>query len=261
MARRRLRTPVMTPRGVVPRTSLPIGLGFGRRRRANRAQDPDLATVMVNGPTDPVATNRDFVLIKRCTARLILAAGTGSINNVLISTMLPAGAVKEFRIQKVSVYGDDVNVAGNITLLDLTGDEASFTDYGTPGHLRPQVHVRPAWAVRQFWNDPATAKSFYTVGSDVLVAQVIVQLTLQVRFNDATANLRSPPKATRLLRGTGSEPSLHLEGQAGKPLTLSDRTLDLLRETRILRNQLRIAAREPTSEEEDEGYDVVDQTR
>jgi hypothetical protein len=141
-------------------------------------------TKRVNGPSDPVATTRDVVVTKKVTIPVVGAPGTLiAVTNVMIASVLPPTNFT-YRIQKASFYGA-ADPGGSVTVTDLKSDEAEFVDYGTSGSVRPQIHLRPAFELRNAWYDKATANDFYTVefGSASPSSQGLLQLTLEVRFH------------------------------------------------------------------------------
>lgn len=73
---------------------------------------------------------------------------------------------------------EDVGVA----VSDETSDLAHFSDYGTYGSIRPQIHIRPSFEVRQRWYGIDDQTALYTLRVSTGNAICIIQPTVEVRF-------------------------------------------------------------------------------
>jgi len=153
------------------------------------------STKSVSGPFDPPAVDQDVIITKRVELSLTVPASSSPVN-VLISNIagvIPGGttAFPSFRVQKVSVWGSDAAASeGRLAAFfpanpTFSGnDEASFSDYGTLGLRRPQLHLSPTVAIRQQWNATGnvTTDPFMTVEfSGPLAITCILQFTLELR--------------------------------------------------------------------------------
>jgi len=145
----------------------------------------------VNGPSDPATTTVDCVFTKKITIVLPVPDTVGgNVTDDLITGELPPVGLT-YRIQKVSFYAP---AAANafIEVNDLKSDEAGFVDYGTQGSVRPQIHIRPAWQLRNAWFDRGTSETFYSVfGNGGASSTVIVQMTVEVRIHVPLPTLRN----------------------------------------------------------------------
>lgn len=190
MVRQNRRMLSKTPRGVgglVLSGAGRQGTGAARFRTGAvvSAVDAGMDTKRVSGPADPATTTRDIVVIKKVTVPVLASlTGTFTLTNVALEAALPA-CLGTYRIQKVSVYAP-ASVDSFVSLTDLTSDEAQFVDYGTQGSVRPQIHIRPSWMLRNHWYDKATAVSFYsalTLGvATAPGTQLIFQITVELRI-------------------------------------------------------------------------------
>jgi len=149
----------------------------GTRGVAGRsAFDPRaLSTQRVSGPGDPAPISTDIVIVKKFNVPLA-TTGTTPVNvtPVLIAGALPS-CVDKFRLVKMSFYGADDT---SITVADLTTDLGHFQDFGTPGNMRCQLHLAPAFSLRDTWQLPASTTALYSV---VSASTSILQITLEVR--------------------------------------------------------------------------------
>jgi hypothetical protein len=170
------------------------GPQMGRGRQSVRLvrtpgdQDRFMGTTRVNGPADPLAATRDIVVTKRVLFRLTLAAGTVDLTPARIAGHLPAiPAGLEYRIQKASFYAAAANDSF-LSVDDLTSDLASFSDFGTQGSVRPQVHLVPALELRQTWipSGATGPVAIYHIASAPVTGTIVVSLTLEIRLRVLT---------------------------------------------------------------------------
>jgi len=161
-----------------------------RRSRTSRAprqqmlEPRAMSTIQTSGPVDPPQTSTNIVGIKRIRKKIQLAAGVGSLDTTQIGACLPLNSA-EFRIFKLSAWAS----ASANSLLSVvfpastgigTGDNSAWTDEGTQGSVRPQIHLIPNFAFRDIWFNPTSSLVIATFGgtaSDLLV----VDITLQYR--------------------------------------------------------------------------------
>jgi hypothetical protein len=154
-----------------------------------------MSTVITSGPRDPPQTTTNVVGIKRIRKTILLAAGAGSLTIGDLRSCLPLDA-PELRIMKLSVWGPDsgnsaIAPFGNISVVfpvgtssnSNPGDNSVWVDEGTSGQQRAQIHLLPCFEYRNFWFVTGTAASTIvaTFGSSVLLANLIVDVTLQYR--------------------------------------------------------------------------------
>jgi hypothetical protein len=180
-----------------------------------RAVDAGMDTRRVNGPSDPVTTTVDVVFTKKITYRLVQTGTTPvQVTNAILISELPAVRLT-YRIQKVSFYAQAA--AGQfIEVVDFKSDEASFVDFGTQGSVRPQIHLRPAWQLRNQWWDNATAETFYEClsGAGVPGIPIILQATLEVRLMVPDPAVRLRMLHTPVLRDRSEPPVTHAVHEA-----------------------------------------------
>jgi hypothetical protein len=148
-------------------------------------------TKRVNGPSDPISTTVDCVFTKKVSYHVEVPSTGLALTNVLIATQLPAVSY-QYRIQKLSCYAP-ATAEASLQVGDQQSDEAIFIDYGTQGSIRPQIHLRPSWELRNKWFEKATVETFYQIhatggGTAPSMTTVIIQLTLEIRL-DVTAPL------------------------------------------------------------------------
>lgn len=149
-----------------------------------------MSTIKTTGPVDPPQTTTNVVGVKRIRKKVQLAAGVGSLTRADIAGCLPL-TNPEFRIMKFSVWASAaanslLSVVFPISLpgthsIDLIGDNSAWTDEGTQGSIRPQIHLTPNFAYRNLWQgtfDPSpVVATFGGTSTDLLV----VDITLQYR--------------------------------------------------------------------------------
>jgi hypothetical protein len=126
--------------------------------------------------------------MKRIRKEVALASGVGSLTLGDLRSCLPL-TTPELRVIKLSAWGTDeetlscVFPVGSATNVH-PGDNAVWTDNGTPGNQRAQIHLTPAFDYRNFWF-LSTADStivLATFGSSVTASEhIIVDVTVQYR--------------------------------------------------------------------------------
>lgn len=187
------------------------GKRSGRRSgiRRNLLEPAAMVSRLTTGSMDPetvrysITTNHRVQLINPASA-----AGS-TISTVTVANMfsvIPGGttAWRAFRIKKISAYGSDSTAISTTSygippfgiLMNTVdadggalGDQAEFHDFGTAGQERAQVHVLPAFAVREYWFTSAlTTTTLFTVaggstssatGSGVIPCVINVSLELE----------------------------------------------------------------------------------
>jgi hypothetical protein len=155
------------------------------------------ATAQVKGPSDPPGVDQDVVITKKTELTISVPLGS-SPQNVLISDIagtIPGGttAFPGFRIQKVSIWGPSVVAANNDGRIAVSfpenatfpgNDFATFSDYGTAGQARAQLHISPTVATRQQWNATGNTSvmPFMVLESSATGANnFVIQFTLELR--------------------------------------------------------------------------------
>lgn len=146
--------------------------------------DVGLRTTLVSGPPDPPQTTPDLIIQKRVLLRMSVSSTGTPLQPSDISARI-LGATNTgylIRLMKLSVYGSQGNEDESICVSDTTSDLATFVDYGTYGSLRPQIHIRPSFEVRQQWfgvQDQTVLYNLSVTNGDIIA---IVAATVEVRF-------------------------------------------------------------------------------
>lgn len=152
-------------------------------------------TKEVSGPLDPPGVDQDAIITKRTELTITVPASSSPLD-ILISSIagtIPGGttAFPRFRVHKVSIWAADAATnegriaayfPGNATFPG--NDNASFSDYGTFGQRRPQLHLSPTVATRQQWNETANASTdpfIILQSSSTVASSCILQFTLELR--------------------------------------------------------------------------------
>jgi hypothetical protein len=160
-----------------------------------------MATIKVRGPVDPPQTSTNVVGDKRLRKKVQLAGGAGTLTVGNVRSCLPLTS-PEFRVLKLSVWA---SAAANSLLSVLfpvrnpgfqqnpgsfvpgtPGDNSAWTDEGTQGALRPQVHLMPNFDFRNYWFtsdnvDTQVLAMFGGTATDLLVLDISVQYRTAVQ--------------------------------------------------------------------------------
>lgn len=157
-----------------------------------------MSTVRCSGPLDPPQTTTNVVGIKRIRKLVSLAAGVGSMIIGDLRGCLPL-TNPELRIMKLSVWGPDMgqqltdtqshtlSVVFPVGQANNTnpGDNSVWTDDGTAGSVRAQIHLTPCFEYRNFWFQTgvpgSTVVATFGLANETTADTIIVDVTLQYR--------------------------------------------------------------------------------
>jgi hypothetical protein len=156
-------------------------------------------TKCVSGPADPPHVVQDVVVTKITESTFVVAGSSEPVPFLIsnIATTIPGGAASfpYFRIQKVSIWGSNNNPAGAAEDAQVivtfpknatfdNNDGAQFSDYGTVGQKRPQLHISPSHGTRIEWHttsDTSTNPFMIFENPTAGAVNFIVHLTLELR--------------------------------------------------------------------------------
>lgn len=141
-------------------------------------------TMATTGPLDPPQTNTNVVGVKRIRKKLQLVAGNGTISSGDILSCLPFIVGAAFRVMKVSVWGSAT--PGSFLQVQLgdgsvNSDIQTWTDEGTQGSVRPQVHLTPNFDFRNTWIGPSLAGGPIVAATGTAMDLLVVDITLEYR--------------------------------------------------------------------------------
>jgi hypothetical protein len=144
-----------------------------------------MGSTMVSGSIDPAPVLTTIKVQHRIqiNATLTGTPPTLQITTSIIANQIPgtAAAWDNFRLMKIDVWGPD---EGNISVF-MNGspyDGAQFTDWGTPGNRRCQLHIAPNFQGRQNWQTlTGAANQFLLKGSTTTSGAYILNLTLELQ--------------------------------------------------------------------------------
>jgi len=168
----------------------------------------------VHGSFDPTPTSNDIVITKciRLTTN-VPQTGQRNITSAMVLNQLgvlpkASGNGLHFRFIKASVWSQQysqTSVAGSDNeTLTLTipasgvagaipfGDGAAFSDNGTFGKRRPQLHVSPPTLVQQQWigfgqvGQPDLLFQLQIAGDETSGTAVVLHVTLELRYAEDT---------------------------------------------------------------------------
>lgn len=147
--------------------------------------DVGMRTTLVAGPRDPPQVTPDLIVQKRVLIRLTINSNPGTplqpstISAAIIGETTPGYTI---RLLKLSVYGSQGDEDNAITVADTTSDLAVFTDFGTYGAVRPQIHIRPSFELRQRWFGYQDQTPLYDISCTTGTVIAVVAATVEVRF-------------------------------------------------------------------------------
>jgi hypothetical protein len=144
---------------------------------------------MVSGAPDPVPVNSTIKVQHRIQINVGLRSPTSPtpVTTRDIANNLPGGgsAWDKYRIIKIDAWGNDVLPIS----LQMTGnavapvDGASFTDWGSPGARRAELHIMPAFSFRSAWQPLSGADTQFSMWTNLASANdtAIVNITLELQ--------------------------------------------------------------------------------
>jgi len=174
-------------------TQARVGLGTRRVQRrlggATRApmEPRAMGSTMTNGTRDPTQVMTTIKVQHRTQLELggVPSAGT-IITPSLITGRTPGGpsAWARLRLLKVDMWGLDTSSVS--LLFNGAGfDGAQFTDWGTPGNQRSQIHAVPDFASRATWFLTSSVTPLFTVLTDSTAATTSIVLNVTIELQTA----------------------------------------------------------------------------
>jgi hypothetical protein len=147
-----------------------------------------MSTTTAKGQIDPPQISTNVVGYKRLRHRITLVASSATLTVSNVRGCLPI-TTPEIRITKLSVWasasaGSFIRVVFPISTSTLVpvlpGDNSVWTDEGTQGSIRPQVHLTPNFDFRNYWitaeiPDATALASFTGLPTDTIIVDVTVQ--------------------------------------------------------------------------------------
>jgi len=156
---------------------------------------------------DPPPIRTQTREIRRIRIAPVANLGFSPVPSTLANIMATAGSLLSFRILRISFYATDAEAAGSAgtssygvslalpgiqaigTSSSLAlGDDATFTDVGTTGQRRAQIHVIPSREFVEHWwqaADPASVPftcSSVPLAPSTSTALNILDLTVEMLF-------------------------------------------------------------------------------
>jgi hypothetical protein len=146
----------------------------------------DGASKSFNGPFDPPQVTNDILVTKKVQIITNLPA-TGAIK-VSAAQIAAYTAVEpidlRIRLLKISAWapaGPGTRI--RLIMSETNGDQAEYSDSGTQGSRRPNVHVRPSFLTSMDWRVGTSADAYCTIDNDgsALEEQCTIQVTVEMR--------------------------------------------------------------------------------
>lgn len=180
------------------------GVGNRRRLLGNQSRPPlelrAMGAQLVNGSVDPEPVYSTIKVKHRIQLVLVVPTGGLPVTVAMITSVIPGSASwSQFRIMKLSAWGTDVTGtpgAGVVAPLPPLSiqfpgstsnmpdiDSATFSDWGTAGAARANLHIIPSFSQRQGWQPVSTTSGIvqFTVVTGVAESNVIVNLSLELQ--------------------------------------------------------------------------------
>lgn len=153
-----------------------------------------MSSRQVRGPVDPVAINDTIKVRHRVQIPISASSSAVGVTEAIIASFIPGGptAWPHFRILHIDVWGPGDITTGSSSLSPVAfsmssaqrGDGATFTDWGTFGSQRANLHIVPNFDFRSDWKVSSATNVLFTLhstGSSSLQQQLIVNVTLELR--------------------------------------------------------------------------------
>jgi hypothetical protein len=175
------------------RIRAPARTGLGTRRVQRNMVAPlelrSMGSTETRGSQDPESVKDTVKVRHRVQLPLTVTSSGSAVTATSIAAVIPASgtAWPQFRILKIDVWGPDSTstaapFASPIALQMVGGDGASFSDWGTQGQQRAQLHIIPDFEFRSIWRLATGTTALFTVFSnDTTGVSIIVNVTLEMR--------------------------------------------------------------------------------
>jgi len=187
------------------------GLGNRRRQRNNGSRAPlelrAMGAEMTSGPSDPEPVHSTIKVRHRVQLVVSVPAGGLGITSAAIGAVVPGGisAWNTYRLMKLSIWGTDQMGGGaaspTLPLPPISvqfnaptasgvpppTDASSFSDWGTAGSARANLHILPSFSLRELWQLLNTTDTQFTVVVGAAAeTNVVINLTLELQTTTAT---------------------------------------------------------------------------
>jgi hypothetical protein len=178
-----------TNRGIGTQARAGLGTRRVQRRLGGVTRAPmeprAMGSTMTNGTRDPTNILSTIKVQHRTQLELASIPTAGlAITPATIIARTPglAAAWARLRLLKVDMWGLDTS---SVSLrFDGSGfDGAQFTDWGTPGNQRAQIHAVPDFASRATWFSTGSTTTLFTVLTDSTASttSIILNVTLELQ--------------------------------------------------------------------------------
>jgi hypothetical protein len=145
-----------------------------------------MGSTMTNGDVDPTPVNSSIKLAHR--VQLVVPLPTANtaveITNGMIAAQVPGNAgFTGFRLMKIDAWGNDTSSL-TVFLTAPGNDQASFTDWGSPGARRSALHITPSFDVRTAWQVLSSAggvNQFSVQSGSAVTTGIIINVTIELQ--------------------------------------------------------------------------------
>lgn len=154
-----------------------------KTRNQNNIQNVEhllrMSSTRVGGPNDPPPIQRDVVVTKIIQLQPTVQNASFSLTYAAVAGGIPT-CFDMLRIIKVSLWAT-ATTGAKVSAI-FSGDGAQFSDYGTTGAVRPQLHISPTFQTRQRWVASDSTDVIATVDVEPTSgAQLLIHVTAEFR--------------------------------------------------------------------------------
>lgn len=138
-----------------------------------------MSTTRVGGPNDPPPVQKDVVVTKIVQIETIPKDNASyDITYAIVAGAIPT-CFDMLRIVKISVWAQASSMAK--VSITVNGDGAQYSDYGTQGSRRPQIHLSPPFTIRQSWQQSSSTAVVASVTSAPVNEPLLIHVTAEFR--------------------------------------------------------------------------------
>jgi hypothetical protein len=183
-----------------------------------------MSTVRALNVIDPPQTSTNVVGFKRIRKTVTLLSGAGSLPLGDVVSCLPLVS-PELRIVKLSCWHNDTGTLSVVfpvsnppsspiggPLSGTPGDNSAWSDDGSPGAVRAQIHLTPNFEYRNYWlstarnGAAAIIATFGSSGTGTLIVDVTLQYRTSVQTCPASVHLDYLLSKASMLRSVSPHP-------------------------------------------------------
>lgn len=150
-----------------------------RQKLTNVEHALRMSTTRVGGPHDPPPVQKDVIVTKVVQIESVPKDNSSfDITYASVASAIPT-CFDMLRIVKISVWAQ-ASPRAKVSIT-VNGDGAQYSDYGTQGSKRPQLHLSPPFTIRQSWQQSSSTVVVASVTALPVNEPLLIHVTAEFR--------------------------------------------------------------------------------